>query len=39
LLDTIIYGGYEHHMVMAYGSHSASLTTWANMVGIECIKL
>jgi len=38
LLDTIIYGGYEHHLVMAYGRHSASLAAWADLIGLEVQK-
>ncbi len=39
LLDTIIYGGYEHHLVMAYGHHAESLQTWADLIGLEVVRI
>lgn len=35
LLDTIIYGGFEHHMVMAYGDIQNELEHWAKMINLE----
>jgi L-fucose isomerase-like protein len=39
LLDTIIYGGFEHHLVMAYGYHAASMQAWADLIGLEVVRL
>jgi L-fucose isomerase-like protein len=39
LLDTIIYGGFEHHTVMTYGRHADILTEWARLIGLEVVRL
>jgi L-fucose isomerase-like protein len=39
LLDTIVYGGYEHHLVMAYGHYADSLAAWGELIGIEVVRL
>ncbi len=39
LLDTIIYGGYEHHLVMGYGRHAGDLEAWASLIGLEVVRL
>ncbi len=41
LLDKIIYGGFEHHMVMAYGGKEvqAGMAAWADLIGLEVVKL
>lgn len=37
LLDSIIYGGFEHHMVMAYGDVQNELEHWAKLINLETI--
>ncbi len=39
LLDTIIYGGFEHHLVMAYGDIIADMEEWASLINLEVVKL
>jgi len=38
-LDTIIYGGFEHHLVMAYGDVVAEMEEWANLNSLEIVRL
>ncbi len=37
LLDTIIYGGFEHHLVMAYGDVQTEMQAWAKLIGLEVV--
>ena len=41
LLDKVIYGGFEHHLVMAYGGTEVltGMTAWADLIGLEVVKL
>ncbi len=39
LLDTIIYGGFEHHLVMAYGDVVAEMEEWAELIKLDVIKI
>jgi L-fucose isomerase-like protein len=39
LLDTVIYGGFEHHMVMIYGEVAAALSAWAEFNGMDVVRV
>ncbi len=41
LLHKIIYGGYEHHLVMAYGGQEVyqGMAAWAELIGLEVVRL
>ncbi|HEX2911307.1 MAG TPA: L-fucose/L-arabinose isomerase family protein [Chloroflexia bacterium] len=41
LLDRVIYGGYEHHLVMAYGGLEVleGMEAWANLTGLAVDRL
>jgi L-fucose isomerase-like protein len=39
LLDTVIYGGFEHHMVMIYGNVAPQLAAWAEFNGMDVINI
>lgn len=41
LLDKIIYGGFEHHLIMAYGGKELrdGMAAWAGLIGLEVVSL
>ncbi|MBN9387937.1 MAG: L-fucose/L-arabinose isomerase family protein [Chloroflexi bacterium] len=41
LLDKIIYGGFEHHLVMAYGGKALrdGMAAWAGLIGLEVVTI
>jgi L-fucose isomerase-like protein len=41
LLDRVIYGGFEHHLVMAYGDESIvqGLRAWAKYINLDVVEL
>lgn len=41
LLDKVIYGGFEHHVVMAYGGKEVlqGMLAWAELIGLEVVRV